>query len=62
MKHRLIEVANEKGDIEFAQLLLCEDCGQDLFNVFVIDGHTHLQCASCTTVFCHCDDDPKRTN
>lgn len=47
-------VALADGKTEKAILMLCDDCGSDVFHIFVIEGmaHPHVQCGRCGVSYC----------
>lgn len=43
-----------------ATAIICEECEAAVFWLFVVEGHTHLQCVTCGTSFCEshqCDEE-----
>lgn len=38
-----------------AQMVVCEQCSQSTFRIFVINGHNHLECTTCGTSYCQGD-------
>jgi hypothetical protein len=55
MKTRQIKIESRAdGAKAAAELMICENCGGEVFCIYVIAGHTHphLQCFECTTTFC----------
>lgn len=57
-----ITVTDGKGGKKPALLVTCPECGEDLFNILVIDGHNHLQCSECNTSFCQGGCEHKENN
>lgn len=47
-----------------AQVAECEICGGDVFHIFVVNGHNHLQCANpaCRETYCQggCEEPPPK--
>ena len=52
MDSKQVEVTDKDGNTRAATLLLCDQCGGDLFMIYKIGEHDHLQCALCGKSFC----------
>jgi len=60
MQTQAVTVKDNRGNVLPAQLLLCDQCGNDSFNLFVVEQvtgfhithHNHMQCAECGHTFC----------
>ncbi len=54
MKTIAIEIKSHLDSLvrRAGEKLLCDDCERDTFLIFTVNGHTHLQCSFCDTVFC----------
>ncbi len=45
-------ISRLNGEQRAAQLATCDKCDGTTFKVFDIDGHSHLECATCGTSYC----------
>ena len=54
MKLEWTTVTDKYGREENAQVILCADCGEGVWHLFLVDGddHAHLQCVSCDAIYC----------
>lgn len=53
MKTRSIKVTDKYGVIVDAHLIICPNCNEDTFYIFMINSnHQHLQCCVCDETFC----------
>lgn len=44
-------VSRSDGEIMAASLVAC-GCGNELFIIFTVNGHQHVQCIECETSYC----------
>jgi len=40
------------GENKTADLQICDNCRSEVFGIYIIDGHPHLQCAECGETYC----------
>ena len=58
MKYHDVTVTDKNGVAVKAQMVVCPNpaCGlsggDDRFHLYVVDGHSHMQCITCGETFC----------
>lgn len=54
MKTRLgtVTAQDGSGEIREATMFLCQECDGEMFIIYKVEEHQHIECVNCSTSYC----------